>query len=302
MFSLSMMVGLVPIVSLLGLFYSAAVDENFPQGCTSSSSVCFYSLLLPVTVPDVYGRSGEVGTTRCQTGGSSSLEAVVSVDFGSDSDLGLGVVSPLRCVLTDHGCPPEGSVFASLSLVCEDGRRLDSLCSTSSVKAMFKHVPRSFLTLSGRLRSNGFKSTKRAVSLVFWQKLRYEESSVLKKFSVCVDELVRDIVGGAEGSSDTRGGRIFDPAPCREEFTTIGSSSEKQLRCHRLLLACLSSIEMCQSPGLPKDVRLLTVTHGSLQKSLCLEGSTRASLSSRARGCMASSDTFSIKPTPPSDI
>ncbi|CAB1420167.1 unnamed protein product [Pleuronectes platessa] len=28
-----------------------AVDENFPQGCTSSSSLCFYSLLLPVTIP-----------------------------------------------------------------------------------------------------------------------------------------------------------------------------------------------------------------------------------------------------------
>ncbi|MED6257976.1 hypothetical protein ATANTOWER_001290 [Ataeniobius toweri] len=51
MFSLSVMVGLVPIVSLFGLFYSAAVDENFPQGCTSSNSLCFYSLLLPVTIP-----------------------------------------------------------------------------------------------------------------------------------------------------------------------------------------------------------------------------------------------------------
>ncbi|XP_034033075.1 phosphatidylinositol N-acetylglucosaminyltransferase subunit Y-like [Thalassophryne amazonica] len=51
MLYLSLMVGLVPIVSLCGLFYSAAVDENFPQGCTSSSSVCFYSLLLPVTIP-----------------------------------------------------------------------------------------------------------------------------------------------------------------------------------------------------------------------------------------------------------
>ncbi|XP_026168182.1 phosphatidylinositol N-acetylglucosaminyltransferase subunit Y-like [Mastacembelus armatus] len=51
MFSLSVMVGLVPIVSLCGLFYSAAVDDNFPQGCTSSNSLCFYSLLLPVTIP-----------------------------------------------------------------------------------------------------------------------------------------------------------------------------------------------------------------------------------------------------------
>ncbi|XDV53004.1 hypothetical protein PO909_021620 [Leuciscus waleckii] len=42
---------LVPLISLTGLFYSATVDENFPQGCTSASSVCFYSLLLPVTIP-----------------------------------------------------------------------------------------------------------------------------------------------------------------------------------------------------------------------------------------------------------
>uniref|UniRef100_A0A8C0VLW1 Phosphatidylinositol glycan anchor biosynthesis class Y n=1 Tax=Cyanistes caeruleus TaxID=156563 RepID=A0A8C0VLW1_CYACU len=34
-----------------GLFYSASVDETFPQGCTSTTSLCFYSLLLPVTVP-----------------------------------------------------------------------------------------------------------------------------------------------------------------------------------------------------------------------------------------------------------
>ncbi|CAL8262407.1 unnamed protein product [Merluccius merluccius] len=51
MFSLSNLVVLIPIVSLCGLFMSAAVDENFPQGCTSSSSLCFYSLLLPVTIP-----------------------------------------------------------------------------------------------------------------------------------------------------------------------------------------------------------------------------------------------------------
>ncbi|XP_058502424.1 phosphatidylinositol N-acetylglucosaminyltransferase subunit Y-like [Solea solea] len=49
--SLSMMVGLVPVVSLCGLFFSAAVDDDFPEGCSSSSSVCFYSLLLPLTVP-----------------------------------------------------------------------------------------------------------------------------------------------------------------------------------------------------------------------------------------------------------
>ncbi|XP_036400278.1 phosphatidylinositol N-acetylglucosaminyltransferase subunit Y [Megalops cyprinoides] len=50
-FSLSTVTVLVPIISLFGLFYSASVDENFPQGCTSTSSVCFYSLLLPVTIP-----------------------------------------------------------------------------------------------------------------------------------------------------------------------------------------------------------------------------------------------------------
>lgn len=52
MLSLSTAVGLVPLVSLLGLFYSAAVDEDFPEGCTSGGrSVCFYSLLLPLAVP-----------------------------------------------------------------------------------------------------------------------------------------------------------------------------------------------------------------------------------------------------------
>ncbi|KAJ3596952.1 hypothetical protein NHX12_003352 [Muraenolepis orangiensis] len=51
MLSLSNLVVLIPIVSLCGLFFSAAVDDNFPQGCTSSSSLCFYSLLLPVTIP-----------------------------------------------------------------------------------------------------------------------------------------------------------------------------------------------------------------------------------------------------------
>ncbi|XP_061630356.1 phosphatidylinositol N-acetylglucosaminyltransferase subunit Y-like [Phyllopteryx taeniolatus] len=51
MFSLSVMVGLVPVVSIFGLFYSAAMDPNFPQGCTSSNNLCFYSLLLPVTIP-----------------------------------------------------------------------------------------------------------------------------------------------------------------------------------------------------------------------------------------------------------
>ncbi|KAK6472602.1 phosphatidylinositol N-acetylglucosaminyltransferase subunit Y-like [Huso huso] len=49
--SLSTLTVLVPIFSLIGLFYSATVDENFPQGCTSTSSLCFYSLLLPITIP-----------------------------------------------------------------------------------------------------------------------------------------------------------------------------------------------------------------------------------------------------------
>ncbi|KAL4613522.1 phosphatidylinositol N-acetylglucosaminyltransferase subunit Y [Arapaima gigas] len=50
-FSLSTVTVLVPIISLFGLLYSASVDKNFPQGCTSTSSICFYSLLLPVTIP-----------------------------------------------------------------------------------------------------------------------------------------------------------------------------------------------------------------------------------------------------------
>uniref|UniRef100_A0A8I5TN56 PIGY n=1 Tax=Pongo abelii TaxID=9601 RepID=A0A8I5TN56_PONAB len=40
---------LIPLVSLAGLFHSASVEENFPQGCTSTGSLCFYSLLLPIT-------------------------------------------------------------------------------------------------------------------------------------------------------------------------------------------------------------------------------------------------------------
>ncbi|XP_006018176.1 phosphatidylinositol N-acetylglucosaminyltransferase subunit Y [Alligator mississippiensis] len=49
--SLPTLTVLVPLLSLVGLFYSATMDENFPQGCTSTSSLCFYSLLLPVTIP-----------------------------------------------------------------------------------------------------------------------------------------------------------------------------------------------------------------------------------------------------------
>ncbi|XP_056659302.1 phosphatidylinositol N-acetylglucosaminyltransferase subunit Y isoform X2 [Monodelphis domestica] len=49
--SLPTLTVLVPLISLAGLFYSASVDEDFPHGCTSTSSLCFYSLLLPITIP-----------------------------------------------------------------------------------------------------------------------------------------------------------------------------------------------------------------------------------------------------------
>ncbi|XP_004716741.1 phosphatidylinositol N-acetylglucosaminyltransferase subunit Y [Echinops telfairi] len=42
---------LIPLVSLAGLFYPASVEENSPQDCTSTTSLCFYSLLLPLTIP-----------------------------------------------------------------------------------------------------------------------------------------------------------------------------------------------------------------------------------------------------------
>ncbi|XP_062947772.1 phosphatidylinositol N-acetylglucosaminyltransferase subunit Y-like [Cynocephalus volans] len=48
---LSTLTVLIPLASLTGLFYLASVEENFPQGCTSTSSLCFYSLLLPITIP-----------------------------------------------------------------------------------------------------------------------------------------------------------------------------------------------------------------------------------------------------------
>ncbi|XP_006163013.1 phosphatidylinositol N-acetylglucosaminyltransferase subunit Y [Tupaia chinensis] len=41
---------LIPLVSVAGLFYSASVEENFLQGCTSTASLCFYNLLLPITI------------------------------------------------------------------------------------------------------------------------------------------------------------------------------------------------------------------------------------------------------------
>ncbi|XP_054533622.1 phosphatidylinositol N-acetylglucosaminyltransferase subunit Y-like [Pan paniscus] len=49
--SLSTLTVLIPLVSLAGLFHSASVEENFPQGGTCTASLCFYSLLLPITIP-----------------------------------------------------------------------------------------------------------------------------------------------------------------------------------------------------------------------------------------------------------
>ncbi|XP_066108894.1 phosphatidylinositol N-acetylglucosaminyltransferase subunit Y-like [Saccopteryx bilineata] len=49
--SLPMMTVLIPLVSLAGLFYSASVEENFLLGCTSTTSLCFHSVLLPFTIP-----------------------------------------------------------------------------------------------------------------------------------------------------------------------------------------------------------------------------------------------------------
>ncbi|XP_060003359.1 phosphatidylinositol N-acetylglucosaminyltransferase subunit Y-like [Lagenorhynchus albirostris] len=49
--SLPTLTVLIPLVSLAGLLYSASVEENFPQGCTSTTSLCFYSRLLPITIP-----------------------------------------------------------------------------------------------------------------------------------------------------------------------------------------------------------------------------------------------------------
>ncbi|XP_068939759.1 phosphatidylinositol N-acetylglucosaminyltransferase subunit Y-like [Petaurus breviceps papuanus] len=48
--SLPTLTVLVPLISLAGLFYSAFVDENVPHGCTSTSSLCFYSLLFPIAI------------------------------------------------------------------------------------------------------------------------------------------------------------------------------------------------------------------------------------------------------------
>uniref|UniRef100_A0A8C5XT74 Phosphatidylinositol N-acetylglucosaminyltransferase subunit Y n=1 Tax=Microcebus murinus TaxID=30608 RepID=A0A8C5XT74_MICMU len=43
--SFPMLTVLIPLISLAGLLYSASVEENFPQGCTSNN------LLLPITIP-----------------------------------------------------------------------------------------------------------------------------------------------------------------------------------------------------------------------------------------------------------
>ncbi|XP_003797529.1 phosphatidylinositol N-acetylglucosaminyltransferase subunit Y-like [Otolemur garnettii] len=47
--SLPTLTVLIPLVSLAGLFYSASVEENFPHGLTGTASLCFDSLLLPIT-------------------------------------------------------------------------------------------------------------------------------------------------------------------------------------------------------------------------------------------------------------
>ncbi|KAM9305826.1 phosphatidylinositol N-acetylglucosaminyltransferase subunit Y-like [Gastrophryne carolinensis] len=49
--SLPTLTVLIPLLSLAGIFYSASVEEDFPRGCTSTANVCFYSLLLPITLP-----------------------------------------------------------------------------------------------------------------------------------------------------------------------------------------------------------------------------------------------------------
>ncbi|XP_022435794.1 phosphatidylinositol N-acetylglucosaminyltransferase subunit Y-like [Monodon monoceros] len=49
--SLPTLTVLIPLVSLAGLLYSSSVEENFPQGCTSTASLCFYSLLLLIAIP-----------------------------------------------------------------------------------------------------------------------------------------------------------------------------------------------------------------------------------------------------------
>uniref|UniRef100_A0A452RPS3 Uncharacterized protein n=1 Tax=Ursus americanus TaxID=9643 RepID=A0A452RPS3_URSAM len=38
-----------PVSWLTELFYSFFMLENFPQGCTSTINLCFYSLFSPIT-------------------------------------------------------------------------------------------------------------------------------------------------------------------------------------------------------------------------------------------------------------
>ncbi|XP_006101144.1 phosphatidylinositol N-acetylglucosaminyltransferase subunit Y-like [Myotis lucifugus] len=43
---------LIPLISLAGLFCSSSVEENSPQGCTSTASQSgLLHLLLPITIP-----------------------------------------------------------------------------------------------------------------------------------------------------------------------------------------------------------------------------------------------------------
>ncbi|XP_048224141.1 phosphatidylinositol N-acetylglucosaminyltransferase subunit Y-like [Perognathus longimembris pacificus] len=49
--SLPTLTVLTPLISLAGLYDSASVEDDFPQGCPSTASLCFYSLLLPITIP-----------------------------------------------------------------------------------------------------------------------------------------------------------------------------------------------------------------------------------------------------------
>ncbi|XP_012504821.1 PREDICTED: phosphatidylinositol N-acetylglucosaminyltransferase subunit Y-like [Propithecus coquereli] len=49
--SLPMSTVLIPFVSLAGLFYLASVEEKFSQGCSNTTSLSFYTPLLPITVP-----------------------------------------------------------------------------------------------------------------------------------------------------------------------------------------------------------------------------------------------------------
>ncbi|XP_004412163.1 phosphatidylinositol N-acetylglucosaminyltransferase subunit Y-like [Callorhinus ursinus] len=48
--SLPTVTALIPLVSLAGLL-AASVEENSPQGCTNTTSLCFHGLLLPITIP-----------------------------------------------------------------------------------------------------------------------------------------------------------------------------------------------------------------------------------------------------------